>query len=164
MIHPFSDGNGRFARLLFMTILRPKYGLLYAYLLTVYLKNISRREYYTACKSYRNANTSPLRNFYLKAIDWTETAHAFMHKLLRQYQQQVPTIAQADDIAECILLKSRTETSQNSNLWQEYGGNSKAIIYVNHSLLSILNQCDYYLKSELRKANHGFPEQVSTDS
>ncbi len=158
IIHPFSDGNGRFARMMFISIIQPKLGLLYACLLTVYLKNISRWEYYAARSAYLNADIDPLNEFYLKAITWVGEAHSFFSRQLFEYQQKAITTdsGQTNTTTECVILKPQKEPVPSNTLWKEHGKKGESVIYVNHSLLSVLDQFDYYLKAELRKSALNF--------
>ncbi|MCF6288740.1 MAG: Fic family protein [Proteobacteria bacterium] len=153
-IHPFKDGNGRTSRALFITMMSQQFGLNFACIFMLYLKNINRMNYYAAMQDYRNGDVLSLKRFYLQALGWVNDSLDVLHGFFTEYSNKIghDVIASDENYSQVIVQQALQDSSKlNPNIFALHSNKGSHNIYINTALLNTLNQLDYYLRSELRK-------------
>lgn len=160
-IHPYRDGNGRLARLLFLHMMSKRHDPVCSALLLLYLKSINRKSYIAVLHQYRLGKITVLKNFYLQAIDWCHQSVQVLSGLLKGYHEMLSTtdgMQMTDAIHSCqqLVIKQDKSTEKIPSkpppkaLFQLKAIKSDRRIYINQPLVSYFNHFDYYLRSELR--------------
>ncbi len=152
-IHPFQDGNGRLSRLILLKIIKNEYGIIYASLLAIYLKNINRNSYHNAVNTFQKGDVKTLKKFHDKAVSWTNKSIKVLNDLLREYEKLiVKNELDSDECYKQIIIKTPIKSAKklDPSIFQEQGKKGSNSIYINTALLNVLNQFDYYLRFELR--------------
>ncbi len=151
-IHPFYDANGRMFRALSIVLLQKEFGLINAFLLNLYLKNINREGYYFSQKFYRAGNLESIVNYHKRAIKWANKSALILKTLLDDYLNLTKQKNLNDKNYSQIIVKIKNNTTQelDTNIFKLHGTKGINAIYINTALLNVINQFDYYLRFELR--------------
>jgi fido (protein-threonine AMPylation protein) len=153
-IHPFRDGNGRMARLLFLHLMQQAHHPIYACLYMLYLKNINQSRYHQAIHQYQQGNIEPLKKFYAHATKWTHQAMQQVCNLMQTYIQGIDDTSQDQAYSQIVYKQDEQNPDQpDSTLLKLFSCSDKEEIYLNNSLLSCLHQIDYYLRDQFRQHN-----------
>jgi hypothetical protein len=152
-IHPFRDGNGRLSRLLLINVVKTTHDFVFASLLAIYLKNIDKKEYHNFIKRYRNGDVLPLKYFHAKAIKWTVNSYNELCGLLSSYEKLGANAnSNSNEMYKQVVVKipKKSDVNLDPSVFKAHGNKGVNNIYINTTLLSVLNQFDYYLRFELR--------------
>jgi hypothetical protein len=155
-IHPFKDGNGRTSRVLFLALLKEKFGLPFTSLMLVYIKNVNRQNYYRAMKNYREGNINSLIGFYNNLILWVKKSTDELYKFILDYENKIKLYGYVPEKFKQKIIYSQNEFNNidiNSEFFEVVSIKKNSNCYINNSLLFVLNQFNHYLGFELRKNN-----------